>query len=107
MNSITIMLEDMKIGTFDSYSNYLSEEDLSMLRKWFLQVTTEPATIETIISFLYELYINEDIDFRPYNEYTRIVTALANKYHFDSNNFLNIYLKYKELTGIINQNSGK
>lgn len=100
MNNITIMLEDMKVDSYKGYSNYLKQNEVQELRKWYEQVATKPATIEAIINFIYELYIYEDIDFRPYDEYVRIVSNLAEKYHFNNRDFLKLYQQYKVLVGV-------
>ncbi len=104
MNNIIIMLEDMKTDKYDNYCNYLKQDEIQALREWFFHISGKPAKIETIVSFIYELYIFEDIDFRAYDEYTHIVAELSKKYGFNQKDFLIIYQQYKQIIGLSNNN---
>lgn len=53
--------------------------------------------IEKVISLMYELYVREDIDFYPYEEYTRIISYLSTQYNFDKNDCLSLYSAFRKL----------
>ena len=46
---------------------------------------------------MYELYLREDIDLRPYEDYIQLITYLADEYQFDKTKFLEIYKSFKDL----------
>ncbi len=97
-NKLINLLEDIKMEKYSSYSDYLDGLDVENLTKWYDSFSLNASTdFETIISFIYELYVREDIDLRPYEDYKRIITYLANKYHFNSEHFLEIYKSYRDL----------
>ena len=80
------MLEDIKTGTYTSYTNWFTQ--------FALGNTNET---ESIISLIYELYIREDIDLRPYEEYVKVVSYLAEKYNFDKSKFLYLYQQFRQM----------
>lgn len=92
------MLEDIKTGTYTSYTNYLDEVTVNQILHWFTQFALgDTNETESIISLIYELYIREDIDLRPYEEYVKVVSYLAEKYNFDKSKFLYLYQKFRQM----------
>lgn len=96
--AIITLLEDMAHGTIIDYSNYLSSEELQAIRNWYSSYGgSSETTDKEIIGLLYELYIREDIDFRPVDEFQDISSSLAKRYHFENTQFLNMYIRVREL----------
>lgn len=92
------MLEDIKSGAYTSYTDYLDEVTVNHIVHWFAQFASGGANkVENILNLIYELYIREDIDFRPYEEYICVVSYLSEKYDFDKSRFLDLYQQYRYL----------
>jgi len=92
------MLEDIKTGTYKGIASYLVTDDIQALRQWYENYSLSGCIAdEELVNLLYELYIREDIDFRPREHYKEIVSTLARKYHFDSTNFLSMYQQYRTI----------
>lgn len=95
---IVNMLEAIKVGTYIIYTDYLENSDIDAICQWSYPIISgNRDEIEKVISLMYELYIREDIDFYPYEEYTRIISYLSTQYNFDKNNFLNLYSAFRKL----------
>ena len=99
MNSRMInMLEAIKTETYTTYTDFLENTDVGIINQWFFSVALEKSyRLEKVISLMYELYVREDIDFYPYEEYTKIVSYLSEKYKFAANDFLNLYIQFKKM----------
>ena len=92
------MLEAIKTGTYTSYVNYLDEATVEQISKWFSSFASEDIRgIKNIIDLMYELYVREDIDLRPYEDYARLVSSLAEKYKFAESEFLNLYQQFRQM----------
>ena len=92
------MLEDIKIAAYKGVTNYLAPNDIQTLRQWYERFSDiKYIDDENLVSLMYELYIREDIDFRPCEDYNVIVSSLAEKYCFNSTNFLNMYQQYRKI----------
>ena len=92
------MLEAIKTGTYTSCTNYLEKVTVEEILQWFCSFSLDNTNeIENIISLMYELYVREDIDLRPYEEYTRVVSYLAEKYNFDKSKFLDLYQQFHQM----------
>lgn len=97
-NKLVNMLEDIKTNKYTIYSNYLNDVDIENISKWYGSFAlNEQVDFEIIINLMYELYIREDIDSRPYEDYKRLTTYFADKYRFKSVNFLDIYRSFRNL----------
>lgn len=98
--SIIQMLEAMKQGVFTNVDEYLSEDDKRNILYWFSKYACENSNdmeITSIIEFLFELYIHENIDFYPVEEFQRVTTTWAESYHFEKNLFLNMLQAFRIL----------
>lgn len=92
------LLEDIKLDKYTSYTDYLDSADVEEIAKWYNTFAVkESINFETIIELIYELYIREDIDLRPYEEYKRLTTYLADKYGFNCEHFLDVYRSFRNL----------
>lgn len=92
------LLEDVKLNKYNNYHDYLKNEDIEKLKEWYNSFAIiKSLDVDKIISFMYELYLREDIDLRPYEDYARLVTYLAIEYQFKKNDFLEIYKGFKKL----------
>lgn len=92
------LLEGMKRDTASDCTFYLSSKQLQQIRDWYSKYGGEDHTSnKDVIDLLYELYIREDIDSRPVEDYQRLVFSLADVYHFDKNQFLAMYIHFKEM----------
>jgi len=97
-HQIINMLEAIKTETYTSYVNYLNKATVERISKWFCSFALEDVgEIENIIGLMYELYVREDIDLRPYEDYTRLVSYLAEKYKFDASKFLDLYQQLRQM----------
>lgn len=99
MNSRMInMFEAIKTETYTAYTDFLENTDEDRVNQWFSSVALENSyRFEQVIGLMNELYIREDIDLYPYEEYTRTVSFLSEKYKFAANNFLNLYIQFKTM----------
>ena len=89
---IVNMLEAIKVGTYIIYT------DIDAICQWSYPIISgNRDEIEKMISLMYELYVREDIDFFPYEEYTRIISYLSTQYNFDKNDFLSLYSAFRKL----------
>ena len=92
------MLEDIKASNYQGVMDYINPNSIQTLRQWYAHFTDEKHfDDERLVSLMYELYIMEDIDFRPYEEYQEIVSLLADKYHFHNSSFLKMYQQFRML----------
>ena len=90
------LLEAIKTKTYTTYTDFLENADVEKITRWFSAAASEKlCEFEKAIDLMYELYIREDIDFCPYEEYTRIASCLSEKYEFDVNDFLNLYHQFR------------
>lgn len=95
---IVNMLEAIKVGTYIIYTDYLENTDIDAICQWSYPIISgNRDEIEKVISLMYELYVREDIDFYPYEEYTRIISYLSTQYNFDKNDFLSLYSAFRKL----------
>lgn len=95
---ITDMLESITTGTYTSYSNYLDQSTINQLLQWFsIYATDSFYNIEDIVSLMYELYAREDIDSRPYGDFSALVNRLSQKYRFDATKFLDLYQSFRQI----------
>lgn len=95
---IVNMLEAIKVGTYIKYTDYLENSDIDAICQWSYPIISgNRDEIEKVISLMYELYIREDIDFYPYEEYTRIISYLSTQYNFEKKDFLNLYSAFRRL----------
>lgn len=99
MNSRMInMLEAMKSEPYTTYTDFLKDADVGKITHWFSSVTPEDSCkLEKVINLMYELYVRENIDFYPYEEYTRVVSYLSEEYKFATNDFLSLYRQFKKM----------
>lgn len=98
--SIVSMLEAIKLGTFTDVDAYMKEKEKISLITWFEQYSLAgeiSLDISTVINLMYELYVRENIDFYPVEEYQRVTTELASRYHFDRTRFLEILQSFRRL----------
>jgi hypothetical protein len=98
--SIIQMLEAMKQGVFTNVDEYLSEDDKRNIVNWFSKYTCKNSNkmkLESIIELLYELYIHENIDLYPVEEFQRVAAAWAEIYHFEKDLFLNMLQAFRIL----------
>lgn len=97
-NKLINMLEDIKMDKYTSYSNYLDGTDVEKISTWYYTFVSNRVTdVEKIIDLIYELYIREDVDLKPYEDYKILTTYLADKYEFNCENFLDIYRSFRDL----------
>ena len=97
-NRIIRMFEDIKCNKYSAYCDYVNEDDIRSIRQWFFKCSRDDsATTENIISLMYELYIRENIDFYPNDEYARIVAQIARKYHLNTVDFPEIYMSFRKM----------
>lgn len=97
-NRLIAMLESIKHNKYNSYHDYLDSEDIETILEWYNSFTiTRSSDIEKIIDLMYELYIREDIDLRPYADYIVLITYLADEYQFDKTKFIEIYKSFRDL----------
>lgn len=98
--SIIQMLEAMKQGCFTNIDEYLGEDGKSNIFNWFSKYACENSSemaLEPIIELLFELYIHENIDFYPIEEFQRVTTTWAASYHFERKLFLNMLQDFRVL----------
>lgn len=92
------MLEDIKTGSYTSYTDYLDEVTVNHIVRWYTQFASVGTNkVENILNLIYELYIREDIDFCPCEEYIRVVSYLSEKYYFDKSRFLDLYQQFRHM----------
>ena len=92
------LLEEIKLNRYYDYHDYLNNEDIEKITEWYNSfATTSSLDFDKIIGLMYELYLREDIDLRPYEDYIQLITYLADEYQFDKTNFLEIYKSFKDL----------
>lgn len=99
-SSIVLMLEAMKQGTFTDVDDYINAGEKKSIIEWFSQYMYEEqrdAAMEEIVALMYELHMRENIVFYPVEEFRRVVIALAEKYCFDSNRFLEMLHSFRTL----------
>ena len=89
------MLEAIKTGTYTSYVNYLDEATVEQISKWFSSFASEDIRGK-YFDLMYK-YVREDIDLRPYEDYARLVSHLAEKYKFAESEFLNLYQQFRQM----------
>lgn len=98
--SIISMFEDRKRETFTNIDDYLSKSEQERIIAWFSQYTLKKdinVDVNTVIDLMYELYIRENIDFYPVDEYQRVTTVLAEKYHINRTQFLEMLQSFRLL----------
>lgn len=95
---IVNMLEAIKGGTYIIYTDYLENTDIDAICQWFHPIISgDRYEIEKVISLMYELYLRENIDFYPYEEYMQIVSYLSTQYNFNKDDFLDLYSAFRKL----------
>lgn len=96
--NIVNMLEKIKSDNQLSYQNYLTEENIQEIQQWFSKFSINPyIDFEKIIGLMYKLYIKEDIDARPCEEYNSMVSTLADEYNFNPSDFLSLYQEFRKI----------
>lgn len=99
ISNLTNMLEDIKSGTYSGYANYLGSNEIQLLLQWYNCFSSQKSKdVNHSIDLLYELYIRGNIDYKPYEEYKKIVSSLVERYHFKYSDFLNLYQQFKKIT---------
>lgn len=94
-HQIINMLEAIKTGTYTLYVNYLDEATIELISKWFCSFASEDIRGK-YFDLMYK-YVREDIDLRPYEDYARLVSYLAEKYKFDESEFFNLYQQFQQM----------
>lgn len=97
-NGLVEMLEDIKCGQYTTFYDYLDDDSIQELYRWFNKYSnSESVVIERIIDLMYELYIRENIDCHPVDEYERIVSNLASQFRFKAHDFLDLYACFRKM----------
>ncbi len=98
--SIISMFEDIKREAFTNIDDYLNKSEQKCVVAWFRQYTLRKdknVDVITVIDLMYELYIRENIDLYPIDEYQQVTTVLAEKYHFNRTQFLEMLQSFRIL----------
>lgn len=98
--SIISMFEAIKREAFTNIADYLSNREQERVIAWFSQYTLKKdisSDVNSAINLMYELYIRENIDLYPVDEYQRITTVLSEKYHLDRTQFLEMLQNFRIL----------
>lgn len=97
-NNLINLFEDIKLDKYTSFEDYLTEEDVEKVSVWFHSFSEEQNNdFEKIIDLMYVLYVREDIDLRPYEEFNRLAVYYAEKYSFKTEDFLNLYISFRKM----------
>ena len=91
------MLESIKRNTYTNPDEYLNVTDIEAIRLWYSQYATSATyDIEKCIDLLYFLYIRENIEFYPYEEFQKIVSSIAQIHGFEIESFWDILAAFRK-----------
>lgn len=92
------MLESIKQRTYTNPAEYLTDADIEAIHLWYSQYTSSTTyDIEKCIDLLYFLYIRENIEFYPYEEFQKIVSSIAQIHGFEIESFWDILASFRKI----------
>ena len=92
------MVEAMKAGTYSSYAQYFEKGTEEEIVRWFAPFALDDNyNMEDIVKLMYQLYLDENMDFSPCEDYSRQVSYLAERYKFDKSRFIDLYQQFRKM----------
>ena len=92
-------LEVLKCGNSVSVETYLSNDDKQAILSWYRKYihVHDNIDFEKVIDLLYVLYVRENLEFYPVNEFQQLILSLAQTHGFDKNDFWSLYSDFRIL----------
>ncbi|MDR1292701.1 MAG: hypothetical protein LBJ91_04830 [Clostridiales Family XIII bacterium] len=92
------LLEKLRIGGNPSAGEFLNGNDVALVEKWYMKycncITFD---IHKAVELMDFLYVYENIDTYPREEYRKRVIPLAERHCFESSNFINLFDDFRKM----------
>lgn len=97
MNYIN-MLEAIKNDGYSNFHDYITDSEITEINNWYNTYSSiNEMNMENIIDLLYFLYMRENIDIYPIDEYHHVVNKIAEVFKFHAEKFMEMFIEFRKI----------